>query len=318
MAPGMMVEGVWKTERQEQDEGGRFIRPETSFRGRITADGSSGFPAESGRYHLYIAWACPWAHRTAIIRSLKGLEDAISISVVDPHMGEMGWEFTEGPGRIPDTVNGARYLHEIYALADPHYTGRCSTPVLWDKERRTIVNNESREILRMLDTEFGEFAKNDVDLCPKELREEIDATIDAIYEPINNGVYRAGFAATQKAYEEAVTELFEALDHWEEVLSGRRYLCGERLTEADICMFTTLYRFDPVYHYHFKCNLRRLRDYPNLWGYTRDIYQHPGVRETCHLDHIKEHYYTSHPHVNPTRVVPKGPIIDYDEPHGRG
>ncbi len=317
MSPGMMVKGEWKTERQQQDESGRFIRAQTTFRNWITADGSSGFKAEAGRYHLYIAWACPWAHRTAILRSLKGLENAISISVVDPYMGEMGWMFTEGPGRIPDTVNGTKYLHDIYALADPNYTGRASTPVLWDKREGTIVNNESREIIRMLDTEFGEFAQNDVDLYPEGLREEIDSTIDAIYEPINNGVYRAGFATRQAAYDEAVTELFEALDYWEEVLSRQRYLCGDRLTEADVCMFTTLLRFDPVYHYHFKCNLWRIRDYPNLWGYTRDIYQHPGVAETCHLDHIKEHYYTSHEGINPTRIVPKGPIIDFDEPHDR-
>ena len=231
-------------------------------------------------------------------------------------MGEEGWTFPDAPGTIPDTVNGVRHLHDVYALADSRYTGRASTPVLWDKERGTIVNNESREILRMLDTEFEEFAQNDVNLCPDDLREEIDATIDAIYDPVNNGVYRAGFATTQAAYDEAVTEVFEALDHWEEVLSQRRYLCGDRLTEADVCMFVTLVRFDPAYHYHFECNLWRLRDYPNLWGYTRDIYQYPGVAETVNLEHIKQHYAT-HPNLNVAGIVPKGPSIDYGAPHSR-
>ena len=314
--PGIMIEGEWKTGNEQQDEEGRFFRPQSSFRDWISGDGSSGFPAAFGRYHLYISWACPWAHRTAIIRSLKGLEDAISISAVDPHMGEEGWTFSEVPGTIPDTVNGARHLHDVYALADPHYTGRASTPVLWDKERGTIVNNESREILRMLDTGFEEFVQNDVNLCPDDLREDIDATIDAIYDPVNNGVYRAGFATTQAAYDEAVTEVFEALDHWEEVLSRRRYLCGDRLTEADVCMFVTLVRFDPAYHYHFKCNLWRLRDYPNLWGYTRDVYQYPGVAETVNLEHIKRHYAT-HPNLNLAPIVPRGPIIDYGAPHSR-
>lgn len=223
---------------------------------------------------------------------------------------EEGWTFSDAPGTIPDTVNGARHLHDVYALADPHYTGRASTPVLWDKERETIVNNESREVLRMLDTEFEEFAQNDVNLCPEDLGEEIDATIDAIYDPVNNGVYRAGFATTQAAYDESVAEVFEALDYWEEVLSRRRYLCGDRLTEADVCMFVTLVRLDPAYHYHFKCNLWRLRDYPNLWGYTRDIYQQPGVVETVNLEHIKRHY-ACHPNLNLARIIPKGPIIDY-------
>lgn len=314
--PGMMVEGEWKTGSQ-QDEEGRFFRPQTSFRDWISSDGSGGYPAASGRYHLYVSWACPWAHRTAIIRSVKGLENAVSVSVVDPRMGEEGWTFSDAPGTVPDTVNGASHLRDVYALADPRYTGRVSTPVLWDRERGTIVNNESREILRLLDTEFEEFAQNGVNLCPDDLREEIDATIDAIYEPVNNGVYRAGFATTQAAYGEAVTGVFGALDHWEDVLGTQRYLCGDRLTEADVCMFVTLVRFDPAYHYHFKCNLWRLRDYPNLWGYTRDVYQHPGVAETVDLGHIKQHYAT-HPNLNGAGIVPKGPIMDYDAPHGRG
>ncbi len=315
--PGMMVEGEWKTERQWQSTDGRFVRSATSFRDWITADGSSGFPAEAGRYHLYIAWACPWAHRTAILRKLKGLEGAIGLSAVGSFMGEDGWAFHDEPGVIPDTVNGAHYLREVYAKADPDYTGRVTTPVLFDKETGTIVNNESREIIRMLDTEFEEFAAMDTDFCPEELREEIDATIDAIYEPINNGVYRSGFATTQEAYEEAVTELFDALDRWDEVLGTRRYLCGDRITEADWCLFPTLVRFDAVYHGHFKCNLRRIVDYPNLWGYLRDLYQQPGVAETVNMDHIKKHYYRSHESVNPTRIVPKGPILDFNEPHDR-
>jgi putative glutathione S-transferase len=261
LTPGMLVEGEWKTERQQENEEGRFIRPSSAFRSVVTADGSSGYKAEPERYHLYISWACPWAHRTAILRKLKGLEGAISLSVVHPVMGEGGWAFSEA---YPDQLNGAGYLREIYTKADPNYTGRVTTPVLWDKKEETIVNNESREIMRMLDTEFEAFAKETVDFCPEDLREEIDRTLDELYEPINNGVYRAGFATKQAAYEEAVADLFEALDHWEEVLSGRRYLCGDRITEADWAFFTTLIRFDLVYHYHFKCNLRRIVDYPNL------------------------------------------------------
>ncbi len=315
--PGMMVEGEWKTQRQWQNTDGRFVRSETSFRGWITADGSSGYPAAAGRYHLYIAWACPWAHRTAILRKLKGLEDVIGLSAVGSFMGEDGWAFHDEPGVIPDTVNGAHYLREVYARADPGYTGRVTTPVLFDKETGTIVNNESREIVRMLDTQFEDFAALDADFCPEGLREEIDATIDAIYEPVNNGVYRSGFATTQEAYEEAVTELFDALDGWEEVLSTRRYLCGDRITEADWCLFPTLVRFDAAYHGHFKCNLRHIVDYPNLWGYLKDLYQTPGVAETVNMDHIKKHYYQSHESINPTRIVPKGPILDLTEPHDR-
>jgi putative glutathione S-transferase len=288
----MLVNGEWKTERQWKNTDGRFVRSKTSFRDWISADGSSGFPAEPGRYHLYVAWACPWAHRTAIMRKLKGLEDVIGLSAVGSFMGEDGWTFHDEPGVIPDTVNGATYLREVYAKADPDYTGRVTTPVLWDKQTGTIVNNESREIVRMLDTEFGEFATTDANFLPEDLRDEIDTTIDAIYEPVNNGVYRSGFATTQEAYEEAVTELFDALDHWDGVLSSRRYLCGERITEADWCLFPTLVRFD--------------------------IYQRPGVAETVNMEHIKKHYYGSHESINPTRIVPKGPILDFTEAHERG
>lgn len=316
--PGMLVGGEWKTERQWQNTDGRFVRSMTSFRDWVTADGSSGFPAEAGRYHLYIAWACPWAHRTAIMRKLKGLEDVIGLSAVGSFMGEDGWAFYDEPGVIPDSVNGARYLREVYVRADPGYTGRVTTPVLWDKETGTIVNNESREIVRMLDIEFGAFATSDADFLPEGLRDDIDETIGAIYEPVNNGVYRSGFATSQGAYEEAVTDVFEALDHWEEALSRGRYLCGDRITEADWCMFPTLMRFDSVYYSHFKCNLRRIVDYPNLWGYLRDLYQQPGVAETVNMDHIKKHYYGSHESINPTRIVPKGPILDFTEPHDRG
>lgn len=318
MGLGVLIDGKWVSEREQEDEGGRFVRPSTTFRDTITADGSSGFKAEPGRYHLYISWACPWAHRTAIMRRLKGLEDVIGLSVVAPVIDQNSWEFSnDEPGSVPDTVNQTNYLWEIYLKAEPDYSGRVTVPVLWDKETGTIVNNESREIIRMLDTEFEAYAKQDIHFYPQELQEKIDETIDAIYQPVNNGVYRAGFATTQSAYEEAVTELFQALDYWEKVLSDQRYLCGDRLTEADWCMFTTLLRFDPVYYVHFKCNLRRIADYPNLGNYLKDLYQQKGVKETCHFDHIKKHYYMSHPKVNPTRIVPKGPMLDLDAPHNR-
>jgi putative glutathione S-transferase len=316
MGLGVLIDGKWVPEREQEDKEGKFVRPSTTFRNWITADGSSGFQAEPDRYHLYVSLACPWAHRTLIMRQLKGLTDAISVSLVDPVIDQNSWEFSDAPGSIPDVVNQTQYLWQVYLKAEPDYSGRVTVPVLWDKQTETIVNNESREIIRMFDTEFVGIG-NEVDLCPEELQEAIDQTIDAIYQPVNNGVYRAGFATTQSAYEEGVTELFEALDHWENVLGQQRYLCGDRLTEADVCMFTTLLRFDPVYYVHFKCNLRRIIDYPNLWGYLRDIYQHPGVKETCNLEHIKQHYYKSHPKVNPTRIVPKGPILNLDEPHGR-
>jgi putative glutathione S-transferase len=305
---GMLVEGTWKTEDQLRDDSGRFDRQPTQFHDWVTASGESGYPAEAGRYHLYVSLACPWAHRTLILRKLKGLEEAVSVSVVAPLMLKNGWEFS---GEFPDHLQGKRYLREVYVEARPDYTGRVTVPVLWDLETGTIVNNESRQIIRMFDTEFGEYATREADLYPADLREEIEETIDDIYEPINNGVYRAGFASKQAAYEEAVTELFEALDHWEGVLADRRYLCGDRLTEADVCMFTTLVRFDAVYHGHFKCNVRRVVDYPNLWRYLREIYNLYGVRETVDIEHIKLHYYGSHRSINPTGIVPKGPALDF-------
>jgi len=241
----------------------------------------------------------------------------ISVSVVDPLMEDEGWMFSDYPAATPDTVNGRQYLHEIYSLADSHYSGRVTVPALWDKKTKTIVNNESVEIMRMLDTEFDLFAGPAITFYPTPLQEKIDQTISAIYEPINNGVYRAGFATTQNAYEDAVTELFEALDHWNEVLQSQRYLCGDVITEADWCLFTTLVRFDPVYVGHFKCNLRRIVDYPNIWNYLKELYQVPGVAGTCNFDHIKKHYYQSHSGINPTRIVPMGPVLDYSEAHNR-
>lgn len=317
MALGMMVDGKWTTDWNERDQSGKFNRTPTKFRDRITADGSSGFPAASGRYHLYVSLACPWAHRTLMMRSLKGLEAVVGLSIVDAVLSEKGWYFSENPGAIPDSVNQAEYLQEIYVKADAKYTGRVTVPVLWDKETSTIVNNESREIIRMFDTEFAEFATRTNDLYPQDLQQQIDDTIDKIYMPVNNGVYRAGFATTQDAYEEAVTELFQNLDHWETVLAKQRYLCGDHLTEADICMFSTLLRFDSVYHGHFKCNLRRILDYPNLWNYLKELYQHPQIQPTCNLDHIKRHYYMSQTQINPNRIVPMGPQIDFDEKHDR-
>ncbi|WP_458186702.1 glutathione S-transferase family protein [Haladaptatus sp. NG-WS-4] len=314
-----LVDGEWRTDASETttDEG-RFERQETTFREWVEADEGSEFPAESGRYHLYVSYACPWAHRTLVTRALKGLEDAISVSVVDPYREDDGWEFSpDRPGCTIDPVLGADYLREVYVEADPEFTGRVTVPVLWDRERETIVNNESREIMRMLDTAFHDVATRDVSFYPQNHREEVDEAIDAIYEPINDGVYRAGFAGTQTAYEEAVTDLFDALDRWEQVLADRRYLCGPALTEADFAMFTTLVRFDAVYHTHFKCNVRRIVDYPNLWNYLKELYQLPGVRETVRLDHIKEHYYRSHSDINPKRIVPRGPEIDFDGVHDR-
>jgi putative glutathione S-transferase len=262
--------------------------------------------------------ACPWAHRTLLGRRLKRLESAISISVVHPHMGENGWELRDYPGTVPDTVNGAKYLYEIYTKAKKDYTGRVTVPVLWDKQQETIVCNDSRMILRMLTREFEEFADRSHDLCPRDLETAIDAEIDALYGPVNNGVYRAGFATKQSAYEDAVRQLFAALDGYEDRLRRQRYLLGSRFTEADICLFTTLLRFDPVYYFHFKCNVRRVLDYPALFAYLRDIYQMPGVAELCNFDHIKQHYFTSHPKVNPNGIVPLGPLVDLMAPHQRG
>jgi len=314
---GLLINGTWSNQWYTPDEKGRFIRSEAKFRHRITADGSSGYKAEAGRYHLYVSHACPWSTRTVILRKLKGLENVIGLSVVDPFMGDDGWFFSDGPGCVPDSVNHKQFLYEIYTSAIPDYTGRVTVPVLWDKQTGTIVSNESREIIRMLDTEFEAFAENEVTFRPAGLEAEIDKTIEAIYQPINNGVYRAGFSTTQEAYEEAVTELFAALDYWESVLGEQRYLVGDVITEADWCLFATLYRFDSVYFHHFKCNLRRIQDYPNLWNYTRELYQYPGVADVCLMGHVKNHYYRSHPMINPTRIVPVGPIIDFNKAHDR-
>ncbi|QIQ77298.1 glutathione S-transferase family protein [Halogeometricum borinquense] len=311
----MLVDGEWRTDAYEStNEDGEFNRQETSFRNWIRDDADAEFPAESGRYHLYISRACPWAHRAAMTRQLKGLEDAISLSVVEPVRINDGWEFS---AEYPDPLYGEDYLRDIYTRADDAFTGRVTVPVLWDKERETIVNNESREIMRMLDTEFDAHAKHDVDLWPEGYREEVDESIDSIYEPINNGVYRAGFADSQDAYDEAITELFDALDHWESVLEDQRFVVGDVLTEADIAMFVTLIRFDHVYHSHFKCNKKAIHEYPNLWNYTKELAQLPGVAETINIDHITRHYYMSHGDVNPKRLVPVGPDIDFYDGHDR-
>lgn len=317
---GMMIEGKWTTNRNERDhrdQRGHYNPKPTTFRNRVTADGSSGFKAEAGRYHLYVALGCPWAHRTLIMRELKGLDQVISLSIVDPMMGDRGWKFSDAPGAIPDSVNHAQYLQEIYVKADPKYTGRVTVPVLWDKQTHTIVNNESREIIRMFDVEFTELATQKIDLYPYALQRQIDETLNSIHTSINVGVYRAGFANSQAVYEEAVTELFEQLDHWETVLDQHRYLCGHQLTEADVFLFPTLYRFDSVYYGLFKCNLRRILDYPNLWNYLKDLYQCPAFKATCNLDHIKRGYYTSMTEINPNQIVPMGPILDFDQPHDR-
>jgi putative glutathione S-transferase len=315
---GLLVNGVWKDQWYDtKKSGGRFVRKDAQFRNWITADGSSGFKAESRRYHLYVSYACPWAHRTLIYRKLKGLEDHISISVVNPLMLENGWTFEPYEGVIADPILDARYLHQVYTAARPDYSGRVTVPTLWDRETGTIVNNESSEIIRMMDCEFDEVGASGPRFCPPELEKDIDDINAFVYDTINNGVYRSGFATTQRAYEEAVTELFAALDQIEIRLSDNRYLVGELLTEADWRLFTTLLRFDAVYVGHFKCNVRRIVDYPNLWAYTRELYQVPGVADTVHMDHIKTHYYASHGTINPTGIVPSGPKIDFNEPHRR-
>jgi glutathionyl-hydroquinone reductase len=321
---GLLVDGKWQDVWYDtKGSQGRFVRSESQFRNWITPDGApgpsgrGGFRAEPDRYHLYIAFACPWAHRTLIVRKLKGLEAMIGLSAVNSYMGEQGWTFAPGPETIPDSVNRAAKLYELYTLADPQYSGRATIPLLWDKHERTIVSNESAEIVRMLNSAFDEVGANHNDYYPNELRAEIDELNAFIYPNVNNGVYRAGFATTQEAYEEAATALFAALDKLEGRLATRRYLTGSRLTEADIRLFTTLIRFDPVYHGHFKCNRRRIVDYPNLWGFLRDVYQTAGIAETVHVDFIKRHYYGSHANLNPSRIVPIGPDLNYETPHGR-
>jgi glutathionyl-hydroquinone reductase len=322
---GLLVDGVWRDQQHsERTPDGRFLRPTTRFRNWITEDGSAGASGEGGfaaardRYHLYVALACPWAHRTVIMRTLKGLEEVVSMSIVEPLYGPHGWRFGTSPGTTPDSVNGASELAEIYLRADPRYSGRVSVPVLWDKERRTIVNNESAEIIRMFNGAFGRFTNVRTDHYPPALREEIDRVNALVYENVNNGVYRAGFATSQEAYEEAFRALFAVLDEVEERLSRQRYLVGQAISEADWRLFTTLVRFDAVYYSHFKCNLRRIIDYPNLSNYLRDLYQQDGVAATVNMDHIKRHYYGSQRHVNPTGIVPLGPQLDFSAPHDRG
>jgi putative glutathione S-transferase len=313
---GQLVDGRWKVGWYQPDPRGAFVRPSSQFRSGIVPEGTEAdFVAEPGRYHLYASYACPWAQRVLITRSLRGLEEAIGVTIVDPKVGDDGWAF--GGGGERDPLFGASFLREIYVRANPRYTGRVTVPVLWDKKNQTIVNNASRDLMRMLNTSFDRFAKNPTTLAPAHLRSKIDETLDAIYESYNNGVYRAGFATSQEAYEEACRDVFATLERCEEILSKQRFLCGDVLTEADVAMFTTSLRFDLVYYSHFKCNIRRLQDYPNVWGFVRDVYQMPEVKKVCDLDHIKVHYYWSQTTVNPSRIVPLGPTLDLEAPHDR-
>ena len=321
---GLLVDGQWQDKWYDTEaSGGRFEREDAGFRNWVTVDGSAGptgvggFKAEASRYHLYVSLACPWAHRTTIYRKLKGLEDMISLSVVHPFMGDKGWTFAEGAGVIADPIVNADYLYEVYVAAKPDYTGRVTVPILWDKKTNTIVSNESSEIIRMLNSASDEVGATAVNFLPAELLAEIDAVNEFVYSAINNGVYKAGFATTEAAYKEAVVVLFDALDTLEARLADQRYLLGDTITEADWRLFTTLVRFDAVYVGHFKCNIRRIVDYPNLWSYLRDLYQVPGIAETVSIKHIKAHYYTSHANINPTRIIPVGPVLDFNEPHDR-
>jgi putative glutathione S-transferase len=302
---------------REASDSGEFVRQDSAFRDFVTADGSSGFPAAAGRYHLYVARACPWAHRTLIVRRLKGLEEAIGVSYAHPYRDARGWAFPGGD--YVDDLNGFSFLAEAYERADPNFDGRVSVPVLWDKVTGTIVNNESSDIVRMLGSEFDNVAEHpEVVLYPEDLREEIDAINERIYNEVNNGVYRAGFSRSQEAYEEAYDRLFAALGWIEDLLGERRFLAGDRITEADWRLFTTLLRFDPIYYVHFRCNGRLIAEHPNLWGYARELFQVPGVAETFSLAEAKEHYYTTHDELNPKHIIPKGPFRDWTEPHGRG
>lgn len=316
---GLLVKGQWQDQWYDTEStGGRFIREQSQFRNWISADGQSGFKAEPDRYHLYVSLACPWAHRTLIFRRLQKLEEVISISVVNPYMGENGWTFEPGESCVGDSVNHARFLYQIYLLARPDYTGRVTVPTLWDKKERTIVNNESAEIIRMLNSEFDALTGIEDDYYPAALRSEIDTINQTVYDNINNGVYRCGFATSQAAYEEAFTDLFDTLAMIEQRLGQHRYLVGDHLTEADWRLFTTLVRFDAVYVGHFKCNLYRIADYPNLSNYLRELYQYPGITQTVNFQHIKRHYYESHAGINPTQIVPAGPHQDLMAPHDRG
>ena len=301
----------------KQPAKGEFNRPAYPLQGRISADGSTGFPAQAGRYHLYISWACPWAHRSAIVRSLLGLTDVISLSAVDPIRDGRGWAFREGDGHGLDPVNGFAFLREAYEATEQGYEGHISVPVLWDKQQGRIVSNNFPDITIDLDTQFGQWADPSVDLYPADQRAEIDELCDRIYTAVNNGVYRSGFATTQQAYHEAVTGVFAMLDSLERRLAGRRYLMGAELTEADVRLWVTLARFDAVYYPHFKTSLRRLTDYHNLWAYARDLYTRPAFRDTTNFDHIKRHYFITQGRINPSRIVPDGPLLDWDSPHGR-
>jgi len=321
---GLLQDGKWVDQWYDtKSTGGKFVRKAPKFRNWITADGTAGpsgdggFAAEPGRYHLYVSNACPWAHRTMILRTLKGLEKMITISVVHWYMAENGWTFETGDGVVPDSINGAKFMHEVYTRALSDYSGRVTVPVLWDKKQNTIVSNESSEIIRMFNSAFDGDGAMKGDYYPETLRSEIDALNERIYGSVNNGVYKCGFATTQEAYEEAIGPLFETLDWLDDRLAERRYLTGATITEADWRLFTTLVRFDPVYVGHFKCNIRRIDDYPNLSGYVRDLYQQPGIAATVNMDHIKRHYYASHETINPSRVVPTGPAIDFSTPHQR-
>ena len=322
---GQLVNGEWSSEWYDTSKtGGAFKRDTSRFRNWVTADGSAGpsgeggFKAEAGRYHLYVSYACPWAHRTLIFRALKGLDGLIDVSAVHPEMLDDGWTFaTDFDGATGDKLHGAKFMREVYTRADPQISGRVTVPVLWDKAQGKIVSNESAEIIRMLNSAFDGLTGNTDDYYPENLRSQIDEVNARIYDEVNNGVYKSGFATTQEAYEKAVYPLFEALDWLEERLSTRRYLMGDTLTEADWRLFTTLVRFDSVYHLHFKCNRRRIVDYPALWAYTRDLYQHPGVAQTVRMDHIVRHYHYSHDTINPNRIIPINPVLDFDAPHDR-
>ncbi len=321
---GLLIDGIWHEREPDRTPGGEFVRVESAFRNWVTPDGRpgptghDGFAAARGRYHLYVSLACPWAHRTMIMRVLKGLEEIVSISVTHWLMGDQGWTFNPGEGVLPDPLFNSRFLHEIYSRADSAYTGPASVPVLWDRHTQAIVSNESSEILRMFNSAFDGVGAHPGDLYPSLRREVIDAVNARVYSTLNNGVYRAGFARTQLAYEEAIGPIFDTLDWLEQRLSQERFLCGDQLTEADIRLFTTLIRFDCVYFGHFKCNLRQIVDYPRLWAYTRDLYQWPGIAATVNFMHIKRHYYLSHHHLDSSGIVPVGPILDFEAPADRG
>ena len=321
---GLLVEGKWHTDWYDTSStGGKFVRHDAIFRNWVTADGSpgpsgtGGFEAQPGRYHLYVSLACPWAHRTLIFRHLKGLTDAVSVSVVDAFLGDEGWTFDAGDEVIPDSVNQVSRVHELYTLARPDYSGRVTVPVLWDKQQSTIASNESADIIRMFNSAFDQAGAASGDFYPEDLRAKIDEINERVYHGLNNGVYKAGFATTQAAYDEAVVGVFETLDYMEALLSGQRYLAGSALTEADWRAFTTLIRFDAVYVGHFKCNKKRIADYPTLSGYLRELYQMPGIADTVNIDYTKAHYYGSHESINPTRIIPVGPALDFNQPHDR-